>query len=93
MKKNYFWGVFLIFGGCLSGCEPAWIPSGSRRIFTVVYRCMHRRDCGEYPTCSLLAEFYFHLRLSQLFTINRLESQLSRHGRFYWQPSLTIGLH
>ena len=33
-----------------------------------------------------LAEFYFHLRLSQLFTINRLESQLSRHGRFYWQP-------
>lgn len=56
-EKKLFLGRIFNLGGCLSGCEPAWIPSGSRRIFTVVYRCMHRRDCGEYPTCSLWRNF------------------------------------
>ena len=85
MKKNYFWGVFLILAGAyLVVSQLGYLPAVG--VFSLLFTVVCIAVIVASSHMFTLAEFYFHLLLSQLSTINRLESRQSHHGRFYWQP-------
>ena len=84
MKKNYFWGVFLILAGAyLVVSQLGYLPAVGvfSLLFTVVCIAVIVASIPHVHFGGIL----FPL-LSQLSTINRLESRQSRRGQFYWQP-------
>ena len=83
MKKNYFWGVFLILAGAyLVVSQLGYLPAVGvfSLLFTVVCIAVIVASIPHVHFGGIL------FPLAQLSTINRLESRQSRHGRFYWQP-------